>query len=430
MPIMFPPQPTPVEERPYKYTVVKEFVDLERLVWEKNPKSVLELQRRARESNRRHGLGIEQEKNLRSEDVKFVVRTNDNYLQPDVRPLPCQGGHQMALEDLINRNGGKECCRLVYITRHAESDHNVKADELGKTESFAAADHFHADRDPSLSVRGVEQAKELGYRILDSEASRFGLPDKVHCSPLWRCVQTAAYSGGNYHFSVDVKLNDDWREWKGPGQLHVSDARSCQDTMRRKVRSLEGELVGAEVMVDTVDGFTELDEAFFEPETFVNVDIRLERALEKVFQDGNLCQHIVTHGRTSQSLMRLLGFERFGDGPEEYRVWDFENAATVVLLVKREPRGDKVQQLQRDISLQQKELSYINSKYELDINDGFAGIQQIVAQDPAMRAIWMEKLDALRKEMQVNNAVAWRYDLLAKAVQGTFQYGEFRVHSE
>jgi broad specificity phosphatase PhoE len=392
-----------MEIRPYKYTVVSEFLDLERLVPEHNPGSI---------------------------DGKYAIHTDDNFLKPDLRPFPGQDGHKRALEALINRNGGPERCRLVYITRHAESDHNVKADVLGKAESAAAADHFEADRDPSLSAKGVEQAMRLGNQMLDSEAAAFGLPRIVHCSPLWRCVQTAAYSGGNYHFSLDIKLNDDWREWKGPGQLHVSDARSTKTVLSRRIDTLEGQLGGAEVTPLFPDRFTEKDEAFFEPETFVNVDIRLERALDELFQGDSLCRHIVTHGRTLHSLMRVLGFKRYSTGRKEYRVWDFENAGTIVTLLKREPRVDPMQQLEYDRALQQEEMRYINSIYQEGINDGFLRIQERARQDPEIRNIWMEKLNALREEMRVNNAVGWRYELLAKALQGIFQHGDFQVRTD
>lgn len=400
---MYAPAPSPVERRPYKYSVVKEFLALDRHVAEQK---------------------------VRNGDGRNAVRTDDNYLRPDLQPLPGQDGFNDALDALINKNGGPECCRLVYITRHAESEHNVKALELGKNESFAAADHFDAERDPSLSARGVAQANMLGNRILGSKAASFGLPSVVHCSPLWRCIQTAAYSAAEYHFSIDIKLNEGWREWKGPGQLHVSDARSTKSALWGRLDSLRGQTGNAELTVQFPDGFTEMDKAFYDPETFVNVDIRLERALDEVFQPGPLCRHIVTHGRTAHSLMRLVGFKGHSVGLEEYRVWDFENAGTVVALVKREPRFDQDAQLERDRRLQLEELRFINVRYALDINSGFEGIQRGVAQNPALRKVWLEKLDALRAEMQKNDCVSWRYELLAKALQGTFRHGEFEVRMD
>lgn len=97
-----------MEKRPFKFAVVKEFLDLERLVG----------------------------------NCRFVIRTNGNYLQPDLQPFSGKDSHKRALKTLINNSGGKESCRLVYITRHAESDHNIKSMKLGKKEIFAATDHF------------------------------------------------------------------------------------------------------------------------------------------------------------------------------------------------------------------------------------------------------------------------------------------------
>jgi broad specificity phosphatase PhoE len=251
---------------------------------------------------------------------------------------------------------------------------------------------------------------------------------------LWRCVQTAGYVGGNYHApqppsALNVKISDKWREWKGPGQLHVSDGRSTKTILNGRIRTLNGTVGAVQMKVDFEENFTDIDEGFHDPETFINVDIRVEHAFAQLFEGDANCRHIVTHGRTSQSLLRVLGFERKRREAnlEDYRIWDFENAGTIVLLIRRQLRNDQCEQVKRDNKLQQEELQYINREYERDINDGFESIQQCAAKVSDKRDTWMAKLDMLQEEMQENKSVAWRYELLQKALNGTFRHGEFIV---
>lgn len=413
MAYMIAPKPTPVVERPYKFSVVKEFLDLEKQV----------------KKNRKDG----------SPDIR--VDPNFDFLQPDLKPG--KDGHKKAFEDLVKKNGGPSQCRLLYITRHGESEHNVINSQRGKKESFACLGHFDAEKDPKLTNTGKSQADKIGSQIRNSGAAKYALPKETHSSSLFRCVQTSAFSAANYlpqGDPINIITSDDWREWMGSGMFHVSDARSTKSTLATRIRDMKKEFPGDRKKIAknnsmpaiqrnidvNLDSLTEQDVGFKVSETFVNVDIRLERALAKLYQKDitKNCFHIVTHGRTTQSLLRLLGFERDASWEkiEKYRVWDFANCGTIALLVRCEPRSaaDMKTQLKKDGKLQMEEYSFANAKYERDVDAGFLAIQQ----DPEK---WKPEIPRLKKELKHNPDVKPRLDHLEEACARKYRPGSFRV---
>lgn len=435
---MVAPKPLAVEKRPYKFSVVKEFLDLEKLV-QKNKKS-----------------------------GRPDIRGDVDYLRPCLNAGIFKS-NKKAFEDLVMKNGGPSQCRVLYITRHAQSEHNVISSQRGKKESFAVLGHYSDERDPSITNEGVSQAVMAGETISNSKVARFALPAETHTSSLWRCVQTAHLSSWVYAPKgkpIRIDISDDWREWKGMGILHVADGRSTKTKLSNRIDDFmeytpkvlsslglgmpqvervpstysDGTLDSApELDSEHDDGFdvnlsglSEEDTEFEVPETFINVDIRLERALARLFQESpdKDCFHIVTHGRTTQSLLRVLGFERDPNWEpiEKYRVWDFENCGTIAVLVRCEPRcrSEMDSRLADDQKLQQEEYEFINRKYQEDVEAGFLAIQETPVS-ACGRYKWADEIERLKKEAELSPHVAWRHEILKRACAGTFRKGDFQV---
>ena len=88
----------------------------------------------------------------------------------------------------------------IYFIRHGHADHNAAFDEQQTTDVYSS----HAYRHSALTTKGIGQieAVELPQK-----------PDRVYCSPLKRCIQTARIIFGSDEL---LYLNDGLLETQGP----------------------------------------------------------------------------------------------------------------------------------------------------------------------------------------------------------------------
>jgi len=88
----------------------------------------------------------------------------------------------------------------IYFIRHGHADHNAAFDEQQNKEVYSS----HAYRHSDLTTKGIGQieAVELPQK-----------PDRVYCSPLKRCIQTARIIFGSDEL---IYLHDGLLETQGP----------------------------------------------------------------------------------------------------------------------------------------------------------------------------------------------------------------------
>jgi alpha-ribazole phosphatase len=88
----------------------------------------------------------------------------------------------------------------IYFIRHGHADHNAAFDEQQTTDVYSS----HAYRHSALTTKGIGQIEtiELPQK-----------PQRVYCSPLKRCIQTARIIFGNDEL---LYLHDGLLETQGP----------------------------------------------------------------------------------------------------------------------------------------------------------------------------------------------------------------------
>jgi broad specificity phosphatase PhoE len=216
-------------------------------------------------------------------------------------------------------------CKLIFVTRHANSHHNVASDKYKKAlyYRFFAGDAKYMD--PALTEVGEDQARKAGQLL---KASGAPLPDSFYSSPLRRCVVTgmlfAQQLGKSQIPTLHVK--DELREWLGWDHNHTSDKRS------KKSQILQ--LSDPNMMKITADpSFPEDDRIFEAPtvrEAFVDVDQRIRAALDSIFEsDSNRYISLFLHNRCLRSFLRVIGHK---PGVDDF---DMANASTIAFLVTR-----------------------------------------------------------------------------------------------
>lgn len=392
------PNPIPPLKRPYQFRVVKEFNDLNRLQNDKDDKSVITLEHR------------------------YISPTPAIYTDDTPEDI---------LTRLIMENGGPINCKVLYITRHGQSKHNADAMETGGDQYSAVCAHFSQDRDPALTNSGEQEAAMAGDLISTSEAVKYAVPSVVYCSTLKRTLQTAVICAARYlptNMPLTLFPRDGLREFMGPGHLHVSDGRGNKSDILETLSEL-GE--PKQLSVKLEDDLPDEDDGFRTAETYINVDIRIEKELANIFDDTtnrpSSAVHIVSHNRAIQSILRCLGYST---NQSNYRIFDFDNAATIALLVSRTPRTERQQEdLQAsDEALQREESAQIDESYCADINSGFEKIQKDCMEGRSDKwQPWLKKLEEELANGPSGDVIEWRLELLKKAMSGEFKYGEFAM---
>ncbi|KAG6369487.1 histidine phosphatase superfamily [Boletus reticuloceps] len=152
--------------------------------------------------------------------------------------------------------------------------------------------------DPQLTPLGEQQAWDA--HVAWETERRFGIPvpEKLYTSPLTRAIRTSQITFDNL-IVCDLRTTINVREQHG---IHTCD--------KRRTRS---EIHDAFPEYTFEDGFTEAD-LLWKPdyrETHADVDRRVTRVLDDIFQNGHeQCRSV--------SLQRVLGAALRADGPFSY----------------------------------------------------------------------------------------------------------------
>jgi broad specificity phosphatase PhoE len=88
----------------------------------------------------------------------------------------------------------------IYFIRHGHADHNAAFDEQQTTDVYSS----HAYRHSALTTKGIGQIEAVKLPQK---------PQRVYCSPLKRCIQTARIIFGNDEL---LYLHDGLLETQGP----------------------------------------------------------------------------------------------------------------------------------------------------------------------------------------------------------------------
>lgn len=226
--------------------------------------------------------------------------------------------------------------KIVYVTRHGNSDHNVKSKDYGKPLYYQFYAKDPQDIDPKLSDDGIDQAKEVGSMINYLAGKHdLPLPKSFYSSPLRRCVQTAIYAtkgmfGPTWNDAIHVR--DGLREWIGWEHHHSSDKTSRKSEIIKFARDIGGEV---ELDRKTEDDPLVKGNKFIKEEAYADVRRRMEETLNDIYDHDNAKTiHLFLHNRCFRSFLRVIGHT-------EEEEFDMENCATVVFLVTRKNEPNK-----------------------------------------------------------------------------------------
>ncbi|KAG6369495.1 histidine phosphatase superfamily [Boletus reticuloceps] len=194
--------------------------------------------------------------------------------------------------------------KVFFIGRHGEGFHNVAEAKYGKKAWDEYWSKLNGDGemvwgpDPQLTPLGEQQAWDA--HVAWETERRFGIPvpEKLYTSPLTRAIRTSQITFDNL-IVCDLRTTINVREQHG---IHTCD--------KRRTRS---EIHDAFPEYTFEDGFTEAD-LLWKPdyrETHADVDRRVTRVLDDIFQNGHeQCRSV--------SLQRVLGAALRADGPFSY----------------------------------------------------------------------------------------------------------------
>ena len=161
----------------------------------------------------------------------------------------------------------------IYFIRHGHSDHNAAFDEQQTKEVYAS----HAYRHSGLTTKGIEQIQAV--KLPEK-------PQRVYCSPLKRCIQTARIIFGDEEI---LYLHDGLLETQGPFPCNWRDWYDtfAQSTDKLNIYHLSETYVPSQ-----------------EEEDMGAVRLRAERCLETIKKETEHLDSIaiVTHNDWLQSI--------------------------------------------------------------------------------------------------------------------------------
>lgn len=320
-----------------------------------------------------------------------VRRTKDNIRPP----------HGFApVNSAIAKSSARQ--KFIYTIRHGKAQHNALSREFSKAISWRFLGKLANNFDPALTGDGVGDARAagrlLGELIRDEAAPR---PVTVYTSPLRRCIQTAMYAlaelrraggGGGATTTTTTTLTlhvkEGLREWKGYDHDHQSDRRDVTPRIVDVFAGLRAEL-GLEGAVELRldDGAQDAEDAPVMRETYVDVDRRVRRVLDDIFDGGgggggggggdgsgggDGCAMLVLHNRSNKSVLRVLGHKQ-----KDVHKLDMENCAVLGYLMGREAldeaeaeardRAEEVQWLKdRDLAESEKEERHVQAARDIE----------------------------------------------------------------
>lgn len=252
-----------------------------------------------------------------------VRRTKEN-----IRPLQGFAPVNKALSEASNKR------KFIYTLRHGKAQHNAMSKEYTKPISWRFLPKLLHNFDPILTPEGIRDAQHAGQLLRELIQEEHGpQPVIVYTSPLRRCIQTAMYTIGAMRFDQKVTLcvKEGLREWKGYDHDHQSDRRDTTPNILRLFDDLKRKLrVNVEI---ELDGKQDAEDDPIMRETYVDVDRRIRKVLDDIFDDETQnCSMLVLHNRSNKSVLRVMGHTQ-----EEVHKLDKENCAILGYLMERTP---------------------------------------------------------------------------------------------
>lgn len=274
--------------------------------------------------------------------------------------------------------------KFIYTVRHGKAQHNALSREFSKAIAWRFLGKLVDNFDPALTSDGVGDARAagriLGELIRDEGAPR---PVTVYTSPLKRCIQTAMYSLAELRLGrrATLHVKEGLREWKGYDHDHQSDRRDVTPNIVGLFARLRDEL-GLDVEL-RLDGAQDAEDSPVMRETYVDVDRRVRRVLDDIFDSHNSssgggdddesgCAMLVLHNRSNKSVLRVLGHKQ-----KEVHKLDMENCAVLGYLMGREmldetgaEARDRLEEVQwikdRDLAESEKEERYAQAARDIE----------------------------------------------------------------
>jgi broad specificity phosphatase PhoE len=161
----------------------------------------------------------------------------------------------------------------IYFIRHGHADHNAAFDEQQNKEVYSS----HAYRHSALTTKGIGQIEAVKLPQK---------PQRVYCSPLKRCIQTARIIFGNDEL---LYLHDGLLETQGPFPCNWRDFYStfAQSTDIFNIYHLSDTYVPSHASEDMID-----------------VKVRAEACLETIKKESGHLDSIaiVTHNDWLESI--------------------------------------------------------------------------------------------------------------------------------
>ncbi|EGG06750.1 uncharacterized protein MELLADRAFT_116456 [Melampsora larici-populina 98AG31] len=199
---------------------------------------------------------------------------------------------------------------MIFIARHGEGFHNIAESKYGTPMWDCYWSELNGDQnltwgpDSRLSPKGQNQIK-LARESWKREISRsIPLPSLFITSPLSRAIETLEITSvWNVSKNTVPEVREGWRENIG---LHTCDLRRTREEIYKDFGFVEFE-----------NRFNETDELWTKDfqETSEQLDIRIRKSLETLFNDPNDQKHtyvsITCHSGVINSLLRVIGHRPF-----------------------------------------------------------------------------------------------------------------------
>lgn len=234
------------------------------------------------------------------------------------------------INNIINSPNTKK--KFLYTIRHAKAHHNALAKEFTKPILWRFLGKLHANFDPELTSKGIRDAQNAGQSLRELiHQEDAPTMTTIYTSPLKRCIQTALYTiaGLDLNQQLTLHVKEGLREWKGYDHNHQSDRRSTTPVITKSFQDLKDKL---NLNVDLkLDGDQDPEDDPVMRETYVDVDRRVRRVLDDIFEsDKSTCAMLVLHNRSNKSVLRVLGHIE-----DEVNRLNLENCAVLGYLMDR-----------------------------------------------------------------------------------------------
>lgn len=214
------------------------------------------------------------------------------------------------IQKLNQKKSSKDLYKVIFIARHGEGFHNLAESKYGTPMWDCYWSELNGDQnltwgpDSRLSSKGKHQIQVAKHAWKREISQSLPIPSLFITSPLSRAIETMEITSvWNVTKNQGPEVREGWRENIG---LHTCDLRRSQSEIQTDYRFLRFE-----------DGFHETDQLWTKEfqETSKQLDLRIHKSLERLFNDPIDQQHIyvsiTTHSGVINSLLRVIGHRPF-----------------------------------------------------------------------------------------------------------------------